>query len=385
MRVLGNQPYVKDTNADMPFGATIQNETETQEGTPVVEEVLGDILMNLYRLLELTGITPTDDQDSDSTQYQIIEALKKLPNTLNDVERILSLSTTVWSTDLKLSILPNKYFFFARASDDYNSALAYTFKGIDATPSYNFTSSGFSASEELLVVIDTSGVRAYSLNVNKSDKEITLAMGNPLSFNDTANLMYEDNGNVYTDLPSSNQLQTIIRSDSTIADLIVNDIYLIQGHILCFCISPTEGRYRFYQFTIDNLTTSEEIDVSSIFGDGTDYSPYVYTDGVYLYATNIANTVTEDFEIIKLSYNPDTPEIASVLTVSIDPTFVKTSNACVKDGKLYTLVGGSLASFNLTTGVKTILGVYDSVVGRIFNFNGNIYFTSGEVGKKWTL
>jgi len=385
MRVLGNQPYVKDTNADMPFGATIQNETQTQEGTPVVEEVLGDVLMNLYRLLELTGITPTNDQDSDATQYQIVEALKKLPNSLNDIERVLSLSTNVWSTDLKLSILPNKYFFVARASDDYDSSLSYTFKGSDASPSYTFTSSGFSASDEILVIIDTAGVRAYSLNVNKSDKEITLAMGNPLSFNDTSNLMYEDNGNVYTDLPSSNQLQTVIRSDSAIADLIVNDIYLIQGYILCFCISPTEGRYRFYQFNIDNLATSEEIDVSSIFGDSTDYSPYVYTDGVYLYATNIANTVTEDFEIIKLLYNPDTPEITTVLTVSIDNSFVKTSNACVKNGKLYTLVSGTLSSFNLTTGVKTVLGVYNSVVGRIFNFNGSIYFTSGEVGKKWTL
>jgi len=385
MRVLGNQPYVKATNADMPFGATIQNETETQEGTPVVEEVLGDVLMNIYRLLELAGINPTDNQDSDATQYQVVEALKNLPNSLNDVERILSLTTTVWSTDLKLSILPNKYFFFARASDDYDSTATYTFKGSEVSPSYNFTSTGFSASDELLVIIDTAGVRAYSLNVNKSEKEITLAMGNPLSFNDTANLVYEDNGNVYTDLPSSNQLQTVIRTDSAIADLIVNDIYLIQGHILCFCISPTEGRYRFYQFPFDNLTASDEIDVSSIFGDSTDYSPYVYTDGIYLYSTNIANTVTEDFEIIKLSYNPDTAEIDVVLTVSIDPTFVKTSNACVKDGKLYTLVSGTLASFNLTTGVKTILGVYNSIVGRIFNFNGSIYFTSGEVGKKWTL
>jgi len=385
MRVLGNQPYVKDTNANMPFGATIQNETETQEGTPVVEEVLGDVLMNLYRLLELTGITPTDDQDSDTTQYQIVEALKKLPNTLNDVERILSLSTTVWSTDLKLSILPNKYFFFARASDDYDSALSYTFKGSDASPSYNFTSSGFSASDELLVIIDTAGVRAYSLNVNKSEKEITLAMGNPLSFNDTANLMYENNGSVYTDLPSSNQLQTIIRSNAGIPELIVNDIFLIQGYILCCVFNPVDERYFFYQFNIDDLSVSENIDISGIFGEVADNAPYIYTDGTYLYSTNRANSLADDFEFSKLSYNPATPEIASVSTFAIDNSFVKTSNACVKDGKLYTLVGGSLASFNLATGVKTILGVYDSVVGRIFNFNGNIYFTSGEVGKKWTL
>lgn len=385
MRVLGNQPYVKAIDANMPFGATIQNETESQQGTPVVEEVLGDVLMNIYKLLELAGITPTDNQDSDATQYQIVEALKKLPNSLNDVERILSLSTTVWSTDLKLSILPNKYFFFARASDDYDSALTYTFKGSDASPTIGFTSSGFSASDELLVVIDTAGVRAYSLNVNQSQKEVTLAMGNPLSFNDTSTLMYEDNGSVYTDLPSSNQLQTIIRTDSSIPNLIVLDIFLIQGHILCYCISPTEDRYLFYQFEFNNLSASQLVDDPSIFGNVVDYAPYVYTDGTYLYATNKANNVVDDFEINKIGYNPSLAQISLVSNFSLDNSFVKTSNACVKNNKLYTLVAGTLSSFNLNTGAKTILGVYNSVVGRIFNFNGNIYFTSGEVAKKWTL
>lgn len=385
MRVLGNQPYVKDTNADMPFGATIQNETETQEGTPVVEEVLGDVLMNLYRLLELTGITPTDDQDSDATQYQIVEALKKLPNSLNDVERVLTLNSDVWSTDLNLSLLPNKYFFIAIASDDYVSTVPYTFKGSNASPSYNFISKGFTASDEVLVIIDSASVRAFSLNLFSGNTDVFLAMGNPLSFNDTNKLMYEDNGNVYTDLPSSNQLQTIVRTESGIANLIVNDIYQMLGHILCFCFSPDDDLYFFYQFDINDLSVAQNIDVSAIIDGGTDYAPYVYSDGRYLYMTNGVNSSANDYAIRKFEYKPVDVEISLVSSIDIDATFVKTSNACVKNGKLYTLVSGTLSSFDLTTGVKTVLGVYNSVVGRLFNFNGSVYFTSGEVGKKWTL
>ena len=82
MKVLGNLPVNKDSNSIYPFGANIENETDTVSGTPVVREIYGDILMNLYRLLELTGVTPTDTEDNDSTQYQLVEALKKLPNSL---------------------------------------------------------------------------------------------------------------------------------------------------------------------------------------------------------------------------------------------------------------------------------------------------------------
>jgi len=129
MKVLGNLLVPKDSNSRYPFGSNIKNETDTEQGTPVVREIYGDPLMNLYRILELVGMTPTGTEDSDDTQYQLVEAIKKLPNSLNDIEQILTLSGAIWSVGFDLAYLPNKYFFVARASEDYVSTETYTFKG----------------------------------------------------------------------------------------------------------------------------------------------------------------------------------------------------------------------------------------------------------------
>lgn len=162
MKILANLPLVKQTDTNLPFNSTIQDETDTQEGTPIVADLMKDIFSNLYRLLELTNTIPTDNFDGDSTQYQLIDALKKLPNTLNDVESVLTLDGTVWSTILDLSILPNKYFFYARATDDYDVEETYTFKGTGVTE-YSFTSEYFKTGNLLLIIIDTGTVRAYTI------------------------------------------------------------------------------------------------------------------------------------------------------------------------------------------------------------------------------
>lgn len=174
MKILANlTALVKKTDANLPFGKTIQDETDTQPGTPIVADLMRDLFSNFYRLLELSKITPTNEFDGDSTQYQLIDALKKLPNSMNDIEQVLTLDGSVWSVPLDLSILPNKYVFFARATDDYNSdtslsAPDYTFKGTGATE-YVFTSQeNFITGEELIIIIDIGGVRAYPIKKPKS-------------------------------------------------------------------------------------------------------------------------------------------------------------------------------------------------------------------------
>jgi len=47
MKVLGNLLVPKDSNSRYPFGSNIKNETDTEQGTPVVREIYGDPLMNL--------------------------------------------------------------------------------------------------------------------------------------------------------------------------------------------------------------------------------------------------------------------------------------------------------------------------------------------------
>jgi len=161
--------------------------------TPVVEEIYGDILTNIYKLLRLSGVTANGLQDSETSQYQLIEALQKFSNTMNDVEQQLNLTGTLFSIGLDLSILPNKYVCFARSVEDYDSSLTYTFKGSNATV-LPFTSiTGFKSGSTVLLVIDTAGVRAF--NVSEEDaavvaNEIFTPFGTPLAYNDSEKIFY---------------------------------------------------------------------------------------------------------------------------------------------------------------------------------------------------
>ena len=83
MRVIKNLTVPQNTDSKFPF-STIQNETDLVDGTPVVEEIYGDVLTNLYKLLQATGVTPTGTQDNDETQYQI--AFKEISSNIQSLK-----------------------------------------------------------------------------------------------------------------------------------------------------------------------------------------------------------------------------------------------------------------------------------------------------------
>lgn len=385
MRTIDQLAVPQNSDPKFPF-STILNETDTNDGTPVVEEIYGDVLTNIYKLLQSVGITPTGTQDSDTSQYQILQALKLLSNSTNDIEQILSLSGSVWSIPLAIDLLPNKFVFVARATDGYSNGAVYTFKGSGAL-SYSFSSAGFNASDELLVVIDQSGVRAYSLSFleTASDQVIT-PMGLPIAFNDSNKMYYQSDGNLISDTPSINYLESIIRVDVGDGTVLVNDMFITNGHLICFCFIPTGNNYFFRRFDLNDLSVSVAVTLSgTTFGTASNFSPYVFAKQANFYVSNSMNTSANDYAITKLSYNAGASQLTFVSSTNLDPTFVKTSNSAVKLEILYTLVTGELNSYNLSTGVKTLLGNYGSINGNLFNFNGNIYFGSGEVAKVWNL
>jgi hypothetical protein len=383
MRTIKQLPIPQNSDSKFPQ-STILNETETEEGTPVVEEIYGDILTNHYKLLQEVGIAPTGTQDNDDTQYQILEALKKLPNSLNDIEQILTLTGTVWGIPLNIDYLPNKYFLVARASENYVEGTAYTFKGSSATV-LGFTSDGFKGGDELLVIIDSSNVRAYSLSaLNQSPDDVFTVMGNPISFNDTNKMWYEENGNLISDVPSTNYLEGVIRVDVSDGTILVNDIFVLNGFVLCFCVVPATNVYFFRQFDLNDFSASDAVTLSGTsFASVSDFSPYVYAKQGFVYVTNAMNTTVNDYSITKLNYNSVTATLTFVSTISLDVSFVKTSNAVVKSDLLYTMISGFLYSYNLISGTKVSLGIYSGVIGQLFGFNGEVYFSSGEVAKKW--
>jgi len=381
MRTIKNISIPQNADPKFPFG-TIKNETDTEDGTPVIEEIYGDILTNIYKLLQSVGITPTATQDSDTSQYQILEALKLLPNSLNDIEQVLGLDLTTWSVPFDLDFLPNKYFFVARASENYVAGTSYTFKGTTDTE-YGFSSSGFKSGDELLVIVNTSGVRAYSLSfLSGTATEVFSVMGTPIAFNDTNKMWYQEIGQLMSDVPSVDYLENIIRVDLSDGTILLNDILVMNGYVLCFCLIPATNTYFFRQFILSDLSVSLPVAiVGTTFDDTDDFSPYVYAQQGVVYVTNAMNNTADDNEVSKLNFT--TGNLTFVSTTTLDTGFVKTSNAVIKSGLLYTMILGVLESYSLISGVKASLGNYSGVAGNLFGFNGQVYFSSGEVAKKW--
>lgn len=378
MKTIEQLSVPKQVDSNFPFGAII-NETDTSDGTPVIREIYNDLLVNNYKLLQSVGIVPSNLEDNETNGYQILQALKKLPNVLNDIEQVLSLTTTVWSVPFNIDLLPNKYFFIARASENYVAGTNYTFKGTTAT-TYNFTSSGFKSLDELLVIIDTSGVRAYSLN-SANTEDVFAVLGTPIAFNDTNKMYYQEDGNFMSDSPSVVNLESIIRVDLSDSTILLQDIFVMNGFVLCFCLKPATNDYFFRSFPIGNLTVSSAVSVVATFGNSSDFAPYIYAESGAVYVTNDLNGSDDDFRISKLNFLSGVLYMES--TISLDSSFVKTNNAVISNGLLYTMISGVLESWNLTSGVKTTLGNYSGVAGQLLGFNGKVYFNSGEVCKKW--
>lgn len=382
MRTLNQLSIVQEAAAKFPFGSTVQNETDTQEGTPIVREHYGDIQQNIYKLLKMAKITPTGTEDSNDTQYQLVEALKKLPNSMNDIEQVLTLNDTQWTVNFDLSILPNKYFFFARASDNYDSGATYTFIGTGAEE-YGFGSFGFRSGDPLLVIIDTATVRAYPLLSANSLDEVSTTLGSPLSYIDGAKMWYQEDGKLFSDTPNLFDLQTVLQTEYSDATLVLNDMFIVKNKVLCFCFIPSGNQYFFRQFSLSDLTVSHIVPINIELGSADDFVPYVYVYKTAVYMTNAQNTTANDYSFSKFNFNALASTLTYVSDFDLDNTFVKTTNAAIKNGLLYTMIAGALNSFNLTSGAKVSLGDYPSVSGQLFGFNDSIYFGSGEIGRKW--
>jgi hypothetical protein len=386
MRTLNQLEIVQDTNEKYPFGSTVKNETEINEGTPIVSEYIGDIIQNLYKLVSLAEITPTGTEDSNVTQYQIVEALKKLPNDLNDIEQVLSLNEDVWSIPFNLLTLPNKYFLFAKASEDYNNSATYTFKGTGETE-YAFASQGFVTGDELLIIINTSGVIAYSLTKASSvAQDISTTLGAPLAYNGSNKMWYQDNGKIFSDTPDIYDLQSVIRTDVEDSTVIVNDIFIMDSNIVCFCFIPIANTYFFRKFELTDLSTSTAVTiVGGSFDDSADFSPYIFASNRFLYVTNNMNSSADDFLIVRLNFNSFASTMTFVSSTELDETFIKTTNGVVVGNFIYTMISGELNKFNVITGTKTTIGTFPSVAGQLFGFDNSVFFGSGEIAKKWNL
>lgn len=382
MKVLGNLLVDKDSSFDYPFGANVQNETDTVNGTPVIREIYGEVLMNLYRILELTNVTPNDIEDNKATQFQLVEALKKLPNSLNDIEQVLTLSAGVWTVPFDLSILPNKYFFIARASDAYVGGT--TFKGTGATE-YNFTSSGFNASDELLVIIDSSNVRAYSLSkLSEAPEYLPTIIATPLRFIEGNELYYLDSGKLYKNLQVWD-LQNSIRVDQSDGTLILQNAFIMQGHVVCVVKNPSTVNYEFYAFDLLDLNTVITLSTDLVQTPSVDFEPVFFSDSNNILITNKGNTTAQDYTFLSFVFDAGLGTLNISTFLDFDLSYVKNANGAISGAFLYTFESSSIVKYDFETGVKTTIGNFPAISGHLFTVGNNLYLNQTNIAHKLNL
>lgn len=387
MRVIRQLEIPKLVNADFADG-TIVNETPTTPGTPVVEEIYGDVLTNIYAILKDAGVTPSGTRDSVSSGFQLLQAFKLFVNSLNDVEQILSLNGTDWSVAINIDNLPDRYVFVGRAAEAFTGGVDYTFSGA-GNDTLLFTSpTGFNASDELLVVIDQSGVRAYSLTASTSAMldEGFPVFGFPIAFSDTNKIYYESAGSLITDLPSVANIQQRIRTFAGNGTLYINETFILQNKVLCVCFDTAAVTYQLFQLDLASLTTVQQLTINgNSIPVGVDNTPYFFTDGNKVYITNQSGNSVDDFKLDSYLYNPTTATLDFVQALNLESSYLKTTNTVIRDTQLFTFATNDLVVFSLTSGAATPLGNYPVFSGQIFKYNGNIFYTNGAVAKKWTL
>ncbi len=388
MRTIGLIPDIpKNTDTEKFPDGGIVNATETIDGTPVIEEIYNDILVNFYKLLRITGGTANNLQDNELNGYQIISALQKLANTQNDVEQQLDLSGSVFSIGLDLSKLPEKYFCFARATAAFTVGVSYTFEGTDGNASALECLTGFAVGDDVLLIIDPTTTRAIRITQGvATSTEVFTVFGTPLSYNDSNKIWYQESGNLYSDLPEIYDLQAAIRLAASDGTLLVYEMIMINGYVLCLVFKPDTLTYRFYNFSISSLATPVLVTIAgATFPTGSDNQPNVYCDGTHIYISNSTGNSANNYQFDVFSFNMAAGTLTKTGTYAVDTAFDKTTNAVVSNSYVYTYVAGVLVSYHLSTGSRSYLATYPGFIGVIFNFNGFVYYSNGEVAKKWTL
>lgn len=393
MRTLRQLSVPQDgDNTSFPDGQ-IRNESPSQDGTPVVREIYGDMLVNIYKIIRDAGIDFTEDEDSEFTQYQLLDALKVFVNNTNDKERLITVNSTDMNVDLNFDNLPNKFVFIGKVTEDVSPLLNYTLNSA-GTSSYPVNpTTKIAANSVVLVVLNSAGTTVIALSSGAVDNPLdflTVNLGNPLSFNSSGDLLYYSKGDVLTPTPESFSVGQTIQGFVGTSDVKIAQVIALKGKLLCFTYNTANsGKYQMFAFDLEDLTTIEaEITLANTIG--TDNLPYMYCDGEDLYFTNSntqVNGSADNFTIGRFVFDETALTITSAATFNLDPSFQKTTNVFINraNQRLFTFINGTLSYFPAdgTAAAPTQVGFFNTLNGQIFSFSGNIFYSNGETAAKW--
>lgn len=106
-RLLNNQNIDNSDPSNYPDGR-IKNDTGTGDGTPINENVYGDLHQTVSKITRLYGITPNALPDNETNGFQILDGIRGLASK-NDFVLDLTVSDGVLQVPIKLDyMLPNE-------------------------------------------------------------------------------------------------------------------------------------------------------------------------------------------------------------------------------------------------------------------------------------
>lgn len=389
MKTLRNLPVPQDgDNAKFPDGQ-IKNESSTEPGTPVVREIYGDIITNIYAILRDAGIVPTENEDSSTTQYQLLDALKVFSNDLNDLQQLLTVNVFDINTAFDFDNLPENYVFIGKVTEIVLASENYVINssGNDSFPIN--TSLDIPASSVVLVVLNQAGSQIINLSslIDAGGDFVNTSFGTPIAFNESKNMLYFSDGKILTDNPKSFSIQDKIRAFEADGNIDVLETILHKNKLICFTINTVTLEYRAYCF--------DSLDLDTVVGQITlgvgviaDNQPYMYCDGDFVYFTNTVANVNDsidDFKVGKFLFDNVLLELSLVSSFELDNLFQKTTNVFIDKltTSLYTFIAGELYKYDIGLSVREEVGFFNTLDGVVFKFNGKTYYTNGNVATKW--
>ena len=389
MRTIKNLPVPKETDLSKFPYSTVINETETIDGTPVVREIYGDIITNLYALLVDRGIIPNEIEDNELNGYQILEAIKLNVNKLNDVHRVLeNVLENVYRIDIDFNLISDRYPIFVKSPE--NILLSESFRKIiyleDAKgvrKVINFNKQVFAGDELLFIISDE--VTAVNLIHNDlyEDKVELNIQGVPLSYS-TSNLndYMSDNTLIYND-GSSVDLSQFLDVNSIVRDIVLlNDFYFI------FCIDETDDKLHLYKYKRGD-NNIEEILIQGI--NDNNQTPGLRTSNaqMYVFKNNVAfshkgGNVFNPYIISMFNYDGSNL-LKHVSDVTLDNSFSGSSSYFMDNDFIIMAdtLSQDLCKYNFSGGKESIYKIKQNVVNLYTKNSIDRYIQVDETAVKW--
>jgi hypothetical protein len=385
MRTIRDLPIVQDGNNTLFPDGQIKNETATDPGTPVVREIYGDVITNIYKIIRDAGVDFTETEDSESTQYQLLDALKVFTNELNDTMQVLTVNGLKVSINVSLDNLPNNYFFICQVSDSLSAGVTYELEGSgDNTYNFSVQSNINSSSQVLLIVNKFSNVRLIDLSKETVQNTISLPYSGLLSYNSTEISYYLSDGFILTNGPQSTNVQQAIRVDEGDNDVLIYDAVIHKGVLICMAKNEGESVYDMYMLNLSDLTTVVNKETLTQ-QESIDHLPYLFADNSFIYLSNLGNNSSDDFKMRAYSFDSETFEFTQSSDITLNSDFQKSTNYFIKDSKFFTFINGNLYSYPFTGETRNFEKFINNTNGQVFTQDSKVYFRSGFIGNLWNI